>query len=115
MMDTIKPNKKYVYVRYCIDQLKLKYSIDQLKLMKSFYGLCCKNICIYKNSFINNNETIENQIRDEIIGLNTDHPSIWDYIEDAKSIIANRFGVNIENVVIFDYKYFGSELIFTDI
>ncbi len=76
MMDIIKPNKKYVYVRYCIDQLKL--------------------------------------IRNEIIGLEADYPGIWDYIDDAKSIIANRFEINIEDIIIIDYKYFGSELVLTN-
>ena len=53
-------------------------------------------------------------IRDEIIGLDTDHYDIDGYIDDAKSIIARNFGVDKEEIIIMDYKYFGTELYFTD-
>ena len=77
MIKIIKPDKKYIYVHYRIDQLKL--------------------------------------IRDEIIGLETDHFDIDGYVEDAKSVIASNFNVNKEEVIIMDYKYFGTELHFIDI
>ena len=77
MIKVIKPDKKYIYVHYRIDQLKL--------------------------------------IRDEIIGLETDHFDIDGYVEDAKSVIASNFNVNKEEVIIMDYKYFGTELHFIDI
>lgn len=77
MIKIVKPDKKYIYVHYRIDQLKL--------------------------------------IRDEIIGLETDHFDIDGYVEDAKSIIAGNFGVDKEEVIIVDYKYFGTELYFIDI
>ena len=73
----IKPEKKYIYVHYRIDKLKL--------------------------------------IRDEIIGLETDHFDIDGYVEDAKSVIASNFNVDKEEVIIMDYKYFGTELHFIDI
>lgn len=77
MIKIIKPDKKYIYVHYRIDQLKL--------------------------------------IRDEIIGLDTDHFDIDGYVEDAKSVIAGNFNVDKEEVIIMDYKYFGTELYFIDI
>lgn len=77
MIKIIKSDKKYIYVHYRIDQLKL--------------------------------------IRDEIIGLETDHFDIDSYVEDAKSIIAGNFDVDKEEVIIMDYKYFGTELHFIDI
>lgn len=54
-------------------------------------------------------------IRDEIIGLETDHFDIDGYVEDAKSVIASKFNVDKEEVIIMDYKYFGTELYFIDI
>lgn len=77
MIKIVKPDKKYIYVHYRIDQLKL--------------------------------------IRDGIIGLDTDHFDIDGYVEDAKSIIAGNFNVDKEEVIIMDYKYFGTELYFIDI
>ena len=77
MIKIIKSDKKYIYVHYRIDQLKL--------------------------------------IRDEIIGLETDHFDIDGYVEDAKSIIAGNFNVDKEEVIVMDYKYFGTELHFIDI
>lgn len=77
MIKIIKPDKKYIYVHYRIDQLKL--------------------------------------IRDEIIGLDTDHFDIDGYVEDAKSVIAGNFNVDKKEVIIMDYKYFGTELYFIDI
>lgn len=77
MMNIVKPDKKYIFVHYRIDQLKL--------------------------------------IRDEIIGLETDHFDIDGYVEDAKSVIAGNFNINREEVIITDYKYFGTELHFIDI
>lgn len=77
MVKIIKPDKKYIYVHYRIDQLKL--------------------------------------IRDEIIGLETDHFDIDGYVEDAKSVIASIFNVDKKEVIIMDYKYFGTELHFIDI
>jgi len=77
MIKIIKSDKKYIYVHYRIDQLKL--------------------------------------IRDEIIGLDNDHSDIDGYIEDAKFIIAGNFDVNKEEVIIMDYKYFGTDLYFIDI
>ena len=77
MIKIIKPDKKYIYAHYRIDQLKL--------------------------------------IRDEIIGLETDHFDIDGYVEDAKSVIASNFNENKEEVIIMDYKYFGTELHFIDI
>ena len=77
MIKIVKPDKKYIYVHYRIDQLKL--------------------------------------IRDEIIGLETDHFDIDGYVEDAKSVIASILNVDKEEVIIMDYKYFGTELYFIDI
>ena len=77
MIEIIKPDKKYIYVHYRIDQFKL--------------------------------------IRDEIIGLETDHFDIDGSVEDAKSIIAGNFNVDKKEVIIMDYKYFGTELYFIDI
>ena len=54
-------------------------------------------------------------IRDEIIGLETDHFCIDSYVEDAKFIIAIKFNVDKEEVIIMDYKYFGTELYFINI
>ena len=79
MMNIVKPEKKYIYVHY---------RIDQLKLIRD---------------------------RDEIIGLETDHFDIDGYLEDAKSVIASNFNVDKEEVIIIDYKYFGTELYFIDI
>lgn len=76
MMNIVKPDKKYIFVHYRIDQLKL--------------------------------------IRDEIIGLDTDHFDIDGYVEDAKSIISGNFNVDKEEVTIMEYKYFGTELYFID-
>ena len=78
-MNIVKPEKKYIYVHY---------RIDQLKLIRD---------------------------RDEIIGLETDHFDIDGYLEDAKSVIASNFNVDKEEVIIIDYKYFGTELYFIDI
>lgn len=49
-------------------------------------------------------------IRDDLICLETDHFDIDGYVEDAKSIIASKFNVDKEEVIITDYKYFGTEL-----
>lgn len=76
MIKIIKPEKKYIYVHYRIDQLKL--------------------------------------IRDDIICLITDHFDIDGYVEDAKSVIASNFNVDKDEVIIMDYKYFGTELHFID-
>ena len=70
-----------------------------------------KKKCIYVHYRIDKFKTI----RDEIIGLDTDHYDIDGYIDDAKSVIAKNFGVDKEEVIIMDYKYFGTELYFIDI
>ena len=50
--------------------------------------------------------------RDTIIELYTDHYDIDGYIDDAKRVIADKWKVQEDDIIIIDYKYFGTELEF---
>lgn len=62
-------------------------------------------------------------IRDVIVGINGDYYDIDKYIEEARKIIAKRWSMSFqniicsmsfENIIVMDYKFFGTELNFID-